>query len=75
MLLDNKNSGSVGKELRVRSFEGSRLSVLSGLFTIYGFAALKKELSKVVQHPTFFDELAKSKSPMLDWIRVRTSAG
>lgn len=31
----------------MRSFEGSKLSVLSSLFTIYGFALLKKELSKL----------------------------
>ena len=47
MLLDNKNSGYVGNELKKHSFEGSELSVLSSLFTIYGFASLKKELSKL----------------------------
>ncbi len=47
MLLDNKNNGYVGKELKNRSFEGSRLAVLSSLFTIYGYAALKKELGKL----------------------------
>ena len=47
MLLDNKNSGYVGNELKKCSFEGSRLSVLSSLFTIYGFSTLKKELSKL----------------------------
>ncbi|AEJ00217.1 helicase domain-containing protein [Nitrosomonas sp. Is79A3] len=49
MLLDNKNSGYVGKELKERSFEGSNLAVLSSLFTLYGFASLKKELSKTQQ--------------------------
>jgi len=47
VLLDNKNSGYVGNELKKCSFEGSRLSVLSSLFTIYGFSSLKKELSKL----------------------------
>ena len=47
MLLDNKNSGYVGNELKRRSFEGGKLSVLSSLFTLYGFASLKKELSKL----------------------------
>ena len=47
MLLDNKRSGYVGNELKKRSFEESKLSVLSSLFTLYGFASLKKELSKL----------------------------
>ena len=47
MLLDNKNSGYVGNELKQRSFEGNKLSVLSSLFTLYGFNSLKKELSKL----------------------------
>jgi len=47
VLLDNKNSGHVGKELKNHAFEGSKLSVLSGLFTIYGYLSLKKELSKL----------------------------
>lgn len=49
MLLDNKNNGYVGTELKKHSFEGSKLAVLSSLFTLYGFASLKKELSKVDQ--------------------------
>ncbi|HPE59210.1 MAG TPA: SNF2-related protein [Thiolinea sp.] len=47
MLLDNRNNGYVGNELKKRSFEGSKLAVLSSLFTIYGYAALKKELGKL----------------------------
>ena len=47
MLLDNKNNGYVGNELKRCSFEGAKLSVLSSLFTLYGFASLKKELSKL----------------------------
>lgn len=47
MLLDNKNSGHVGKELKNHAFEGSKLSVLSSIFTIYGYLSLKKELSKL----------------------------
>jgi len=46
MLLDNKNSGYVGTELRVHADEGSKISVLSALFTLYGFSSFKKELSK-----------------------------
>ncbi len=47
MLLDNRNNGYVGNELKKRSFEGSKLAVLSSLFTIYGYAALKRELGKL----------------------------
>ena len=47
MLLDNRNNGYVGNELKKRSFEGSKLAVLSSLFTIYGYAALRKELRKL----------------------------
>ena len=47
MILDNKNNGYVGNELKKRPFEGSKLSVLSSLFTLYGFASLKKELGKL----------------------------
>ena len=47
MFLDNKNNGSVGSELKKNSFEGSKLSILSSLFTLYGFNSLKKELAKL----------------------------
>ncbi len=47
MLLDNRNQRHVSVELKKRSFAGSRLAVLSSLFTIYGYAALKKELEKL----------------------------
>lgn len=47
MLLDNKNSGYVGTELKAHAYEGSKLSVLSALFTLYGFSVLKKEFSKI----------------------------
>ena len=47
MLLDNRNNGYVGDELKKHSFEHSKLAVLSSLFTIYGFASLRKELSQL----------------------------
>ena len=47
MLYDNKNNGKVGAELKKRISEGTKLSVLSGMFSVYGYQALKKELSKV----------------------------
>ena len=47
MLLDNKTNGHVGNELKKRSFDGSRLSVLSTLFTLYGFSILKQEIKQL----------------------------
>ena len=57
MLLDNRNNGYVGHELKKHSFENSQLAVLSSLFTIYGFATLHKELSK----------LSNSRLLLTDW--------
>ena len=45
MLLDNKNHGKVGLELKNSIGKNAKLSVLSHLFSIYGYASLKKELS------------------------------
>ena len=47
MLLDNKNNGKVGAELKSRIKKGDKLSILSGLFSIYGFASLSKELNQI----------------------------
>jgi len=47
LLLDNKNSGYVGRELKKRAFEDSKLSVLSSLFTLYGYSSLSRELSSL----------------------------
>lgn len=47
MLLDNKNHGKVITELSHALEGGSKLSVLSGMFSIYGYAALKKELGHI----------------------------
>ncbi len=52
MLLDNKKNGKVGDELRKHLSIGTKLSVMSGLFSIYGFEVLKKEL-KVVDSARF----------------------
>jgi len=43
MLLDNKKNGKVGDELRKYLTDGAKLSVISGLFSIYGFESLKKK--------------------------------
>jgi len=47
MLLDNKSQGKVGDVIAKNLNESSELTVLSGLFSIYGFAKLNKELSKI----------------------------
>lgn len=47
MLLDNRKNGKVGDALRTHLSEGSRLSVVSGLFSIYGFESLKSELKSL----------------------------
>jgi len=47
MLLDNKKNGKVGDELRKHLSSQTKLSVMSGLFSIYGFETLKKELKSV----------------------------
>ncbi|MET4694429.1 helicase-related protein [Endozoicomonas lisbonensis] len=47
MLLDNKQNGKVGDTLRNQLTKGSKLSIISGLFSIYGFESLKKEFSRL----------------------------
>jgi len=47
VLLDNKNNGYVGAELKKYFFKGSELAVLSSLFTIYGYSILSKELREL----------------------------
>ena len=47
MLLDNRKNGKVGDELRRHLADCSKLSIISGLFSIYGFESLKKELSHI----------------------------
>jgi len=47
MLLDNKKNGKVGDKLRSHLANGSKLSIISGLFSIYGFESLKKELHHI----------------------------
>ncbi len=47
MLLDNKNHGKVITELRKSLDISSKLAVLSGMFSIYGYGALKQELGNI----------------------------
>lgn len=44
MLIDNKKTIKIGDTLKETIASGSKLSVVSGLFSIYAFDALKKEL-------------------------------
>ncbi|MGU0161298.1 hypothetical protein ACVXHB_20210 [Escherichia coli] len=55
-LLDNKTSGHVGYQLKKHSFSRSRLSVLSSLFTLYGFASLRHELKQLESARIIFSE-------------------
>ena len=49
MLLDNRRNGKVGDTLRDNLQAGSNLAIITGIFSIYGFDALKKELNRVEQ--------------------------
>lgn len=46
-LLDNRNNGRVGEELKNSIKEGSRLSIIASTFTIYAYKHLKEELNKI----------------------------
>lgn len=47
MLLDNKAQGKVGEALAAAIEPGGRLSVLSALFSVYGYSALRDELESI----------------------------
>ena len=47
MLIDNKKNGKVGDVLKQNIKNNSKLSIISAYFTIYAFAELKKELTKI----------------------------
>jgi len=46
-MIDNKRNGRVIDELRNNLKRGSRLSIISAYFTIYAYAELKRELSRI----------------------------
>ncbi|NQV02946.1 MAG: DEAD/DEAH box helicase family protein, partial [Bacteroidia bacterium] len=46
VLLDNKGQGKVGDALAEGIKTNARLSILSGLFSVYGYSALKKQLAR-----------------------------
>lgn len=56
MLLDNKKTGRVGDKLKEDLENNSKLSIISGLFSIYGFKALQKEFRKVEKLRLLFSE-------------------
>lgn len=60
MLLDNKKNGRVGDTLRESLQSGSRLSIISGLFSIYAFDALKKELNRIDKVRLLFSKIETS---------------
>lgn len=65
MLLDNKNNGKVGIELKSRIGSGSKLSILSGLFSIYGFSSLKKELAQIPEVRLLLSKFNPESIPLL----------
>ena len=46
VLLDNKGQGKVGDALAAGIQANARLSILSSLFSVYGYSALKKQLDR-----------------------------
>jgi ERCC4-related helicase len=63
MLIDNKKNGRVGDVLKHNINENSRLSIISGYFTLYAFAELKKELNKVKDIRLLFNAPTFKNSP------------
>jgi len=47
MLIDNKTNGKIGDKLKEHISAGSKLSVITGLFSIYAYEALQHELGQV----------------------------
>ena len=55
-MLDNKQYGKVGDELRRVLKSGSKLSIISAYFTIFAYNELKKELNKIDKLRFLFTE-------------------
>ena len=47
LLIDNKNKAKIGDKLKESIQQDSKLSIISGLFSIYAYDALKVELEKI----------------------------
>ncbi len=65
MLIDNKNNGKVVAELKKRITSNSKLSILSGLFSIYGFSCLKNELSQIPEVRMMLSRFDDESIPLL----------
>ena len=65
MLLDNKKTGKVGDVLKENLKNDSRLSIISGLFSIYGFEALKKELHHAESIRIIFSKMQQREDGVL----------
>ena len=61
MLIDNKKTAGIGDTLKGVITNGSRLSIVSGLFSIYAFDSLKKELSKSAETNLLLTQLTWNK--------------
>lgn len=55
-ILDNKQFGKVGEELRDNIKSGSKLSIISSYFTIFAYKELSKELRKIDKLRFLFTE-------------------
>lgn len=47
MILDNRANGKVGQELQKHIVKDSQLSVVTGLFSVFGYSELKNELNRL----------------------------
>lgn len=65
MLIDNKNNGKVVTELKKKITSNSKLSILSGLFSIYGFSCLKNELSQIPEVRMMLSRFDDESIPLL----------
>ncbi|AKN32607.1 helicase [Clostridium carboxidivorans P7] len=55
-ILDNKQFGKVGEELKGKVKSGSKLSIISSYFTIFAYKELSKELKKIDKLRFLFTE-------------------
>lgn len=57
-ILDNKQNGKVGDELKKVIKSGSKISIISAYFTIFAYKELRKELNKIDELRFLFTEPA-----------------
>jgi hypothetical protein len=79
-ILDNRRNGKVVDELQQNLSKGTKLSVISAYFTIYAFAELKKELSRIDElrfiftQPTFVKQGRELQREFLSSIIMRKAS-